>query len=86
MMQHSFMPGPGPGEFEIPNGARVQRCESCGALIVWITTPKGSPMPVDVAEVRTDGDRSYGRSHFATCPDAVAWRRATRAVIQDMLK
>jgi len=85
MIQHSFADGPQPGEFEVPNGSPVKRCQSCGALITWITTPRGNAMPIDIAELRVSGSTSYGRTHFATCPDAIAWRRATRIVIQDML-
>jgi uncharacterized ParB-like nuclease family protein len=84
--QQSFLEGPQRGEFEIPDGATVKRCQSCGAMITWVTTAKGNAMPVDLARLRVSGSTSYGRSHFATCPDAVAWRRATRDVIQDMLK
>jgi hypothetical protein len=64
-------------------------CRSCGASIEWADLVSGRRMPFDppIVPVRTqgsllDGDRivedvdtTITRSHFATCPDAKAWRR-----------
>lgn len=49
---------------------RFDKCRSCGARVMWVKTPAGKYMPVDVA---TDV------SHFATCPQAGAWRRSREA-------
>lgn len=73
--QHSFIDGPAPGELEIPAGAEVVRCRSCGAAIVWGQTSKGAAVPVNVDQVRMVGGKGYGVTHFATCPEAREWRR-----------
>jgi hypothetical protein len=78
MSQQSFLEGPGPGEYEIPNGAEVKHCKSCGAAIVWIATPKGYAMPINAMPIRMNGLTGYGQSHFATCPNAREWRRKAR--------
>ena len=49
-------------------------CASCGAALFWILTPRGKAMPVN-QEAEADGIRI---SHFATCPQAPAWRRAKK--------
>jgi hypothetical protein len=55
--------------FLVPEGfmpdEHSARCRSCNALIVWTVTPHQKRMPVD----------PDGKSHFATCPQAAAWRR-----------
>lgn len=52
-------------------------CRGCGAQIVWLKTAAGRSMPVDAVSVEV-GDREfdYARhmSHFATCPEAAAFR------------
>jgi hypothetical protein len=73
--QHTLFDEPQPGEFEIPAGAEVVKCRSCGASIVWGRTPKGASVPINVDQVRMVAGRGYGRTHFATCPDATGWRR-----------
>ena len=54
-------------------------CRSCGAEIVWVTTPAGKQMPLDphVLTVVADGGETVrGRvSHFASCPNAAAHRK-----------
>lgn len=63
-------------------------CRSCGAAIEWAKTFRGKWMPFDgeIVAVRTQGspignrvieyvDTTVTPSHFATCPDAKAWRR-----------
>lgn len=55
------------------------RCKSCGAAITWVVTNGGKRMPLNPERrtVVTDaGAVVTGReSHFATCPQADAWRR-----------
>ena len=43
----------------------IGRCRSCRAEVLWCITPAGKKAPVD----------PDGTSHFASCPDATAWRR-----------
>lgn len=59
-------------------------CRSCGAEILWITTPNEKKMPVNAALTRIitidHDERQVGSaaghvSHFATCPKADAWRK-----------
>lgn len=52
--------------FPVPPGAPHVACRSCGAPAVWIVTAKGKRMPVNA---------DTGESHFATCPQAGAWRK-----------
>jgi len=53
-------------------------CRSCHAEIVWIKTSTGKLIPCDpksVTVVTTDGKVVMGyTAHFATCPQANAWR------------
>lgn len=62
--------GPG-GGWTIPTGYTAElreppaRCRSCGAEVLWTTTPAGKRSPLD----------RDGKSHFATCPDAARWRK-----------
>lgn len=64
------------------------QCRSCGAPIVWATTPSGKSMPLDEASetwwlleggVAVGESRCRGvvvhKSHFATCPHAESHRR-----------
>jgi hypothetical protein len=44
----------------------VRECRSCRARVAWLKTIRtGSLAPVN----------ADGTSHFATCPDAPAWRK-----------
>jgi hypothetical protein len=69
------------------------QCRSCGAVITWAETLNGKRMPFDGARVtgRVQGtafnnatraveyvDTAVHASHFATCPDAAAWRRKAK--------
>jgi hypothetical protein len=69
--------------------SRAGTCRSCGAPIEWAELVSGKRMPFDppIVPVRTQGNILDGRviehvetsvsaSHFQTCPDAKAWRRA----------
>ena len=54
-------------------------CRGCGAEIVWITSPRGKPIPCDPPEVTVVTEAGHvvsGRvSHWATCPQAEQFRR-----------
>lgn len=70
---------------------RQTHCKSCGAEIVWAKTAAGKAAPYEVdpegywatedgkARQVTLGQQSDGTtrytSHFATCPQAPAWRK-----------
>jgi hypothetical protein len=52
----------------VPLGWRadnVGSCRSCGASVMWCFTPAGKKAPIN----------PDGTSHFATCPQADAWRK-----------
>lgn len=61
-------------------------CKGCGAIVHWITTPRGQKMPLDNEQSSAednlvfslDGDivkEGMGhKSHFATCPAANKFR------------
>lgn len=55
-----------PLAFCIPIGTPARECTSCKARIYWVLSGKMRWMPVDPT----------GTSHFATCPNADAHRRA----------
>jgi hypothetical protein len=55
-----------PVTFTVPPGTPETTCRSCNARIAWIVTSRGKKMPVNVAT---------GESHFATCADALKWRK-----------
>jgi hypothetical protein len=63
-------------------------CRSCGRPIEWAELASGRRMPFDRIVVLTEQTRLFigardvinvdtesGPTHFATCPDAKAWRR-----------
>lgn len=65
---------PGQGTWIIPEGwtfralaeAGPGKCRSCGAHILWLINERsGKPGPFN----------HDGVSHFATCPQAKAWRK-----------
>ena len=51
--------------FPIPPDADKSSCRGCGSTIFWIKTAAGKMMPVD----------PDGTSHFATCPEALRFRK-----------
>ena len=67
-------------------------CKGCGAEILWLKTMTGKTMPVDIppekriviiydrviGEERGEVKDSYV-SHFATCPQADAFRKKEKA-------
>lgn len=64
------------GAYAVPRGRAHTHCRSCGADIVWISTPAGGRMPLSVATIRkeTDGTRT-ALSHFVDCKQAKAWSK-----------
>jgi hypothetical protein len=63
--------------------AKVSKCRSCQAPIVWMQTRSGKKMPVD-AEGLTDADEVFSKakhsSHWDTCPNAEQHRKEKEAV------
>jgi hypothetical protein len=58
--------------------ARITRCRSCRAQIIWLKTAAGKNMPVDADSVEAeDQEFQPGRhvSHFSTCPQADQHRK-----------
>lgn len=66
---------------------KVENCRSCKAPIVWAKTKNEKWAPFDAKPERrfilhtgddgilhADAQPTY-ESHYATCPDAVAWRK-----------
>lgn len=52
-----------PGPDAVP-----KECRSCHAPILWVTTHRGKRAPIN----------PDGSAHFATCPQADAWRKGSR--------
>lgn len=69
------------GEFDHapPPALEPERCRSCGADIVWITTVAGKHAPCDKRKrsvTTVDGRTVVGHeSHFSTCRNADQHRR-----------
>jgi hypothetical protein len=69
------------------NSCRRGTCRSCGKAVTWATsirTERASPFDELIFEPQIDGlvdplvatvDLGRSVSHFATCPQASAWRR-----------
>ena len=57
----------------------ISKCRSCDAPIVWLKTKNGKNIPVNANTVE-EGDKIFEikrhKSHFNTCPQATAWRKA----------
>jgi len=62
-------------------------CKGCGAAIIWVTSPNGSPMPLDAkaptyARADSETDRVVRSNalvtHFATCRDADKFSKGKR--------
>lgn len=57
-------------------------CKSCGAAIIWVTTAKGRPSPLDAARraiTTKDGHTYVGHeSHFSSCPSRDRHRMARK--------
>jgi len=54
---------------ELPPGAQLTSCRSCGAVIYFVTTERGKQMPMDA---------ETGETHFATCPQAKQWSKSVQ--------
>lgn len=73
----------GPIFFAVPMGTPPSVCKatSCRKPIYWIETAKGKRMPIDCdapgGKLPTRTDPGQGVPHWATCPEAKAFRRAT---------
>ena len=72
-----------PQLFVIPPATPAARCRSCNAVVYWVRTPAGRPMPVSVntdvaAECVEPTMTTVGRgiSHFADCPNASQHRKS----------
>lgn len=58
--------------------ARIKRCKSCNAPIIWMMTSNLKNIPVDADTVEageTTLDLSKHKSHFSTCPNADKHRK-----------
>jgi hypothetical protein len=64
------------GEYEIKDPAQYKTCQSCGAAIVFIRTPKGAWAPLSLATVEWRDGRRYALVHFSDCPHADKWSKA----------
>jgi hypothetical protein len=69
------MTEPRKGEYLVPLGTREGTCRSCGAAVLWITTPKGSAMPLSAATREERSGETYALSHFADCPQGKGWSK-----------
>jgi hypothetical protein len=58
------------GEYPVPSSAKIARCSSCGAKIVWTTTGNNKPMPLSVETIVEDESGRYALNHWADCPHA----------------
>lgn len=67
--------------WSIPAGTAAKRCP-CGTDMFFIVTATGRKMPISCnaegAQTPTATEPGRGISHFADCPNAVAFRRARR--------
>lgn len=63
------------GEYELPAGADVEVCRSCGAQVVWGHTEKGKAIPLSLATIERHDGVAYCLSHFTDCPEARDWSR-----------
>jgi hypothetical protein len=64
--------------YPVPDTAKVERCRSCEAKIIWSRTLLGTAMPLSVKSIEWRGQERYANSHFSDCPDAQDWRQQTR--------
>jgi hypothetical protein len=66
------------GSAEQKHEARIRRCRTCNAQIIWFKTAEGRNMPVDAGTVEAGDeelDLKRHKSHFATCPQAAKHRK-----------
>lgn len=69
------LPQLAPGEYLLPANARVERCRSCGAGVVWTKTETGKAIPLSLALVEERGGQRVTKTHFVDCPESRQWRR-----------
>jgi hypothetical protein len=67
--------GPRKGEYLLPVGAKIERCRSCGAQIVWALSLADRPIPLSLATVQTRDGQKWLLAHFADCPDSKGWSK-----------
>ena len=63
------------GEYELPEGAYITRCASCGAGMAFVKTPNGKAMPLSLATVEARDDVKYALPHWIDCPQAKQWSK-----------
>ena len=73
--QTSFLESPVAGEYEVPEGAELSTCHSCGVTITWAQTSGGASIPLDLQHVRIIAGKRYAKTHFITCPHSKQWRK-----------
>jgi len=61
------------GEYELPEGASLDTCRSCGAAIVWKKTTNEKWIPLSVATTEERGGVKYALTHFSDCPESREW-------------
>jgi hypothetical protein len=71
-------PGPRRGERPMPSGARIARCASCDAEIVWARTEGERAIPLSLATVQTRDGVQYLLPHFVDCEHAKEWSSKKR--------
>lgn len=71
-------PGPRRGEYVCPLNARIDRCKSCKADIVWTRTEDGKAVPLSLATAQTRDGITYLLSHFSDCEHAKEWSKKGR--------
>lgn len=71
----------GPHHYVVDEGparSAATRCSACRALIAFVSTAGGKPLPLDLDKAeRLAGARLKCVAHFATCPDAARFSRSS---------
>ena len=68
-------PGPRRGERPLPEGARIDKCKSCNADIVWAHTEGEKAIPLSVATSQLRDGVTHLLPHFIDCPQGKEWSR-----------
>jgi len=63
------------GEYQLPEGATIERCKSCNAQIVWAKTAADKPIPLSLATVQTRDGKTWLLSHFTDCEHGKEWSK-----------
>jgi hypothetical protein len=64
---------------EAAHEARIRRCSSCNAKIIWFKTEAGkwTPVNADTVEAADEGyEPPRHVTHFATCPNSKQHRKS----------